>query len=66
MTKYEQAANEAKIRLVNAASGWVSTDYIGDDELIGLIQTRPPFGSPEHRFISTVLAAKGVTAVARD
>jgi hypothetical protein len=49
-----------KNKLLSVVNGWNPADYIGVDELRGLILEKPPFGSENHRMISTILKAMNI------
>jgi hypothetical protein len=44
-----------RLTLIASDYNWDASDYLSEDELKGRMREYPPFGSPEHRWLSTVL-----------
>lgn len=55
--KYEDDAHTAALKLISALVDWNTSDHLTSDELIGMIKEQPPFGTPEHRLLSTIIRA---------
>jgi hypothetical protein len=53
--EYDTAAATELDKVAKTAEGWLTQDYIGDDELVGMLLERPPFGTDRHRFLPTIL-----------